>query len=136
MRLLPLCGSCNWRGLKAAGCDSQRFNAAYPSGGSPSTSLSAWCRTNYIHSDNFCESSYPPLKKPPKGGCFNGGGDEIRTHGTVSRTHTFQACALDHSATPPHILLSALALRKIAPAEAQRAKVGLLQIAGFPLSRE
>lgn len=30
-----------------------------------------------------------------------GGGDEIRTHGTVARTHAFQACAFNHSATPP-----------------------------------
>jgi hypothetical protein len=31
----------------------------------------------------------------------NGGGDEIRTHGTVSRTPAFQASAFNHSATPP-----------------------------------
>src|SRR5712675_2013141 len=30
-----------------------------------------------------------------------GGGGGIRTHGTVSRTHAFQAGALSHSATPP-----------------------------------
>src|SRR5437868_1393889 len=29
----------------------------------------------------------------------------IRTHGTLSRTHTFQACALNHSATRPNIVL-------------------------------
>ena len=29
----------------------------------------------------------------------------IRTHGTLSRTHTFQACALNHSATRPHIIV-------------------------------
>ena len=33
-------------------------------------------------------------------GVPNGSG-EIRTHGTLSRTHTFQACALNHSATDP-----------------------------------
>ena len=32
-----------------------------------------------------------------------GGGRGIRTLGTVSRTHAFQACALSHSATPPYI---------------------------------
>gem|GEM_PF-4610314 len=31
----------------------------------------------------------------------NGGGDEIRTHDTVARIHTFQACAFSRSATPP-----------------------------------
>ena len=30
-----------------------------------------------------------------------GGGRGIRTLGTVSRTHAFQACAFNHSATPP-----------------------------------
>jgi hypothetical protein len=30
------------------------------------------------------------------------GSGEIRTHGTLSRTHTFQACALNHSATDPN----------------------------------
>ncbi len=31
-----------------------------------------------------------------------GGRDEIRTHDTVTRIHTFQACAFNHSATLPH----------------------------------
>jgi hypothetical protein len=31
----------------------------------------------------------------------SGGGSGIRTHVTVSRKHAFQACALNHSATPP-----------------------------------
>ena len=31
----------------------------------------------------------------------SGGESGIRTHGTVSRTHAFQACALSHSAIPP-----------------------------------
>src|SRR5690349_23469277 len=35
--------------------------------------------------------------------CFHGRGG-IRTHGTLSRTHTFQACALNHSATRPETL--------------------------------
>src|SRR4029077_8959400 len=30
-----------------------------------------------------------------------GGGGRIRTRDTVSRIHTFQACAFNHSATPP-----------------------------------
>ena len=32
---------------------------------------------------------------------FHDGRGGIRTHGTLSRTHTFQACALNHSATDP-----------------------------------
>ena len=35
-------------------------------------------------------------------GCFAGGGSGIRTRDTVSRIHTFQACAFYHSATPPY----------------------------------
>src|SRR5215472_13519267 len=31
----------------------------------------------------------------------SGGGSGIRTHDTVSRIHTFQACAFDRSAIPP-----------------------------------
>jgi hypothetical protein len=35
-------------------------------------------------------------------GCGQAGGESgIRTHGTVSRTHAFQACALSHSAISP-----------------------------------
>jgi hypothetical protein len=34
-----------------------------------------------------------------------GGESGIRTHGTVSRTHAFQACALSHSAISPYRLL-------------------------------
>jgi hypothetical protein len=33
-----------------------------------------------------------------------GGESGIRTHGTVSRTHAFQACALSHSAISPGAL--------------------------------
>ena len=33
-----------------------------------------------------------------------GGESGIRTHGTVSRTHAFQACALSHSAISPDAL--------------------------------
>ena len=36
----------------------------------------------------------------------NGGESGIRTHETVPRLHTFQACAFDHSATSPHIRLT------------------------------
>ena len=32
---------------------------------------------------------------------LSGGGSGIRTRDTVSRIHTFQACAFNHSATPP-----------------------------------
>ena len=32
---------------------------------------------------------------------FFGGESGIRTHGTCEGTHTFQACALNHSATSP-----------------------------------
>ena len=35
-----------------------------------------------------------------------GGGGGIRTRDTVSRIHTFQACAFNHSATPPHGLFA------------------------------
>ena len=34
---------------------------------------------------------------------LNGGERGIRTLETVTRLHTFQACAFDHSATSPHI---------------------------------
>ena len=34
-------------------------------------------------------------------GQVSGGGSGIRTHDTVTRIHTFQACAFNHSATPP-----------------------------------
>jgi hypothetical protein len=38
-------------------------------------------------------------------GLGQGGGESgIRTHGTVSRTHAFQACALSHSAISPDAL--------------------------------
>ena len=36
-----------------------------------------------------------------------GGGSGIRTRDTVSRIHTFQACAFNHSATPPFDVLAA-----------------------------
>ncbi len=32
---------------------------------------------------------------------IHGGQGGIRTHGTLSRTHAFQACAFNHSATCP-----------------------------------
>ena len=38
-------------------------------------------------------------------GQVGGGGSGIRTHDTVPRIHTFQACAFNHSATPPHARL-------------------------------
>ena len=36
-----------------------------------------------------------------EGAGLGGGGSGIRTRDTVSRIHTFQACAFNHSATPP-----------------------------------
>jgi hypothetical protein len=45
------------------------------------------------------------LKKPSRIHMVNAGGESgIRTHGTVSRTHAFQACALSHSAISPDAL--------------------------------
>ena len=45
---------------------------------------------------------------PPDVGTSNGahGWGEIRTRGTLSRTHAFQACALNHSATHPETRVS------------------------------
>src|SRR5258705_2854110 len=40
----------------------------------------------------------------PAGFVPDNGSGEIRTHGTLSRTHTFQACSLNHSATDPSYL--------------------------------
>ena len=34
---------------------------------------------------------------------INGGESGIRTHGTFDNTHTFQACALSHSAISPSL---------------------------------
>ena len=41
------------------------------------------------------------MRDAESGSLVNGRGG-IRTHGTLSRTHTFQACALNHSATRPN----------------------------------
>jgi hypothetical protein len=41
-----------------------------------------------------------------------GGGSGIRTRDTVSRIHTFQACAFNHSATPPSPRLRRVAIRR------------------------
>lgn len=46
-------------------------------------------------------SVYRPLQAILKA---DGGESGIRTHGTVSRTHAFQACALSHSAISPEAL--------------------------------
>ena len=35
---------------------------------------------------------------------INGGESGIRTHGTFEGTHTFQACALNHSAISPNTI--------------------------------
>jgi hypothetical protein len=42
--------------------------------------------------------------KPVRAHRRYGGESGIRTHGTVSRTHAFQACALSHSAISPDAL--------------------------------
>src|SRR5258708_21766395 len=44
-------------------------------------------------SGSFSEEAYCAQTPDGRGG--------IRTHGTLSRTHTFHACALNHSATRP-----------------------------------
>jgi hypothetical protein len=45
-----------------------------------------------------------------------GGGSGIRTRDTVSRIHTFQACAFNHSATPPRSAFAGPAGRLNPPA--------------------
>ncbi len=54
--------------------------------------MSRWCRT-----------SGPPgiVERISALDAATGGGSGIRTRDTVSRIHTFQACAFSHSATPP-----------------------------------
>src|SRR5215204_528655 len=42
-----------------------------------------------------------PERREALGVHVRSGRGGIRTHGTLSRTHTFQACALNHSATRP-----------------------------------
>ena len=51
-----------------------------------------------------CQTRHPS-KTPVNMGkiTVDGGGSGIRTHGTLSRTHAFQACALSHSAIPPSL---------------------------------
>src|SRR5271170_4342606 len=46
-----------------------------------------------------------------------GGGGGIRTRDTVSRIHTFQACAFSRSATPPVALMIWALTSRIAPGE-------------------
>ena len=47
------------------------------------------------------------IKKTAPNGCFtqflNGGERGIRTLGTLSRTHAFQACSFDHSDISPQV---------------------------------
>src|SRR5688572_32463125 len=47
------------------------------------------------------EKREPRSGMTPCGDSPSHGRGGIRTHGTLSRTHTFQACALNHSATRP-----------------------------------
>ena len=48
-------------------------------------------------------ASFDPVEQRPRTLIQDAPGGEggIRTHGTLSRTHAFQACALNHSATSP-----------------------------------
>ncbi len=48
-----------------------------------------------------CRRSAAEGSKRPRFGACGGGGSGIRTRDTVSGIHTFQACAFNHSATPP-----------------------------------
>src|SRR5262249_9641695 len=48
-------------------------------------------------SAGFGSPGAPEVRRPN----LAGGESGIRTHGTVSRTHAFQACALSHSAISP-----------------------------------
>ena len=52
-------------------------------------------------SDKLKTLETPPSVEGSTGQRDNNGSGEIRTHGTLARTHTFQACALNHSATDP-----------------------------------
>ena len=72
------------------------------------------------NADGYCSGAHEPLGCPAETwnldrgagrasavrnlGKVNGGGRGIRTLDTVSRIHTFQACAFNHSATPPKSL--------------------------------
>ena len=51
-------------------------------------------------------------KRMPRFPWGSGGGGGIRTRDTVSRIHTFQACAFDRSATPPACILMARRRRR------------------------
>lgn len=54
------------------------------------------------HRDRLRGQGLRPIHEcVPYGQDRSGGGRGIRTLETVSRLHTFQACAFDHSATPP-----------------------------------
>jgi hypothetical protein len=53
----------------------------------------------------FAENLIPSIEFDLLGFSGVAGGESgIRTHGTVSRTHAFQACALSHSAISPDAL--------------------------------
>ena len=48
-----------------------------------------------------CAPIRPALSKPGLAGASNGGGSEIRTHGTLANPAVFKTAALNHSAIPP-----------------------------------
>ncbi len=52
----------------------------------------------YMYQLNYLSVNFYFIKA-----CRNGGESGIRTHGTCEGTHTFQACALNHSAISPII---------------------------------
>ena len=54
---------------------------------------------------------------------YRGGGSGIRTRDTVSRIHTFQACAFNHSATPPDFALIATVGDRRKPGRALSARL-------------
>ena len=49
----------------------------------------------------FCAREWTMENRRNFAGAKFGGESEIRTHGSISTTHAFQACALNHSATSP-----------------------------------
>ena len=108
-RLVSACVS-RRKGFRAAcACLARRF-------GKPKNGADALDRHMVVHAcglslweqstDFVCEPSQPASRSPI--GKMNsvkssnpGGGSGIRTRDTVSGIHTFQACAFNHSATPP-----------------------------------
>lgn len=74
------------------------FRANHPAG-SKDVRCSAHKNVGYDEGRGYCLAL--KTKKNKQNSEKNGGGSGIRTRDTVSRIHTFQACAFNHSATPP-----------------------------------